>query len=69
MDVLFIGLSISLLTLAGLDSVVKGNHGKNLKKGSKNSVFIEFGEIFIIVYTFIFMSVKQKHECMRCIVT
>ena len=34
------------LTLAGMDPVVEGNHGKySKKKGSKNSVFIEFDEI------------------------
>ena len=36
---------VGFLTLAGMERVVEGNHENDLKNGSKNSVFIEFGEI------------------------
>ena len=36
---------IGFLTLAGMERVAEGNHGNDLKKVSKNYVFIELGEI------------------------
>ena len=36
---------MGFLTLARIALVIEGNHGNDLKEGSMNSVFIEFGEI------------------------
>ena len=61
MDVILNGLSIqAFLTLAGMDPVAEGNHGKNSKERLQEFCVYRVWRYLIIAYIFIFMSVKQS---------
>ena len=45
-----------------MDPVVEGNHGKNLKEGQQEFYVYQVWRNLIIVYIFIFMSVKNKKK-------
>ena len=57
------------LTLAGMERVVEGNHGNDLKEGYQEFCVYRVWRNLIIVYIFIFMSVNKTNACMCYIAT
>ena len=60
---------IGFLRLAGMERVVEGSHGNNLKKGQQEFCIYRVWRNLIIVYIFIFMSVSKINACIWYIVT
>ena len=60
---------IGFLRLAGMERVVEGNRGNNLKEGQQDFCVYRVWRNLIIVYIFIFMSISKINVCMCYIVT
>ena len=60
---------IGFLTLARMERVVEGNHGKDLKEGLQEFCLYGVWRNLIIVYIFIFISVNKTNACMCYFVT